>query len=90
MQKNFPVKNDWILETKKNLAECGIDYNEDKISAMSKFTFKKLVKDKIYILSSSYLFQEKMKSAKCINLSTWRMQDYLVTDRLSLSEKRLL
>ena len=36
------------------------------------------------------MLDEKAKSKKCEMLSTWKMQDYLVTDRLSLSEKHLL
>ena len=42
------------------------------------------------MLAYTFLSEEKMKKTKLANLSTWRMQDYLVSDNLSLSEKRLL
>ena len=42
------------------------------------------------MLAYSYLLDEKSKSKKLVNLSTWKMQDYLLTEKLSLSEKRLL
>ena len=90
MQKKFPVKDDWVLEVSKNLEECGIDFDEDTIGAMSKNAFKRLVNEKIYLLAYTYLSEEKLKKTKLANLTTWQMQDYLVSDKLSLSEKRLL
>ena len=90
LQKKFPVKDDWVLEVSKNLEEWGIDFDEDRIGAMSKNAFKKLVNEKVYKLAYTFLSEEKIKRTKLANLSTWRMQDYLVSDHLSLSEKRLL
>ena len=90
LQKKFPVKDDWILQIGEDLKECQIEFDEEEICSMSKYTFKKLVKEKIYMLAYSYLLDEKSKSKKLVNLSTWKMQDYLLTEKLSLSGKRLL
>ena len=87
LQKTFPVKDDWILQIGEDLKECQIEFDEEIICSMSKYSFKKLVKEKIYMLAFSYLLDEKSKIKKLVNLSTWKMQDYLLTEKLSLSEK---
>ena len=57
---------------------------------MTKYRFKKLVKEKINNVVCTYLLDGESESSKLRNLHTWKLQDYLITDRLSLSEKQLL
>ena len=47
IQRDIPIKNDWINLVKDDLQSCGINYDESEIKAYSKLTFKRLVKDKL-------------------------------------------
>ena len=50
-QKIFAVKNDWVLQIRSDLEECKINLSEHEISKMSKYSFKKLIKENIRILT---------------------------------------
>ena len=46
-QQLSPVKNDWCLKIKEDLAYLDIDKDESEISAMTKLTFKQYLNIKI-------------------------------------------
>ena len=49
-QKIFAVKNYWVLQIRSDLEECKINLSEYEISKMSKYSFKKLIKENTRIL----------------------------------------
>ena len=90
-QKKFAVKNDWVLQVQKDFGECNINLSEDEIARMSKYRFKKLIKEKIRILAANYLIAKKEKHSKSENLEySKEMQVYLRNESLKLRDKLLL
>ena len=90
-QKKFAVKNDWVLQIQCDLNECKIDLTETEIFEMSKYSFKKLIKEKIRILAADYLINQKEKHSKSNNLEySKEMQVYLRNESLKIREKILL
>ena len=90
-QQLSPVKNDWCLKIKEDLAYLDIDKDESEISAMTKLKFKKYLNIKIKDAAQKYLSSLKNKHTKSEGLSvTDQMQSYLISSKLSLSEKQLM
>ena len=90
-QKKFAVKNDWVLQVQCDLNECKIDLSETEIFEMSKYSFKKLIKENIRILAADYLINQKEKHSKSDNLEYSKdMQVYLRNESLKPREKMLL
>ena len=92
-QKQFRVKDDWIYDIEKDLADFGIDFDEEKISSMKKHTFKKLVCEKMREFSHSKLLEEKdgKNLSKLSGLSShYGMKEYLSSEKLNVDEKCLL
>ena len=73
------VKNDFVHTCKKYLKTLDIDLSFKEIESMSKFTFKKLVKEKIKSAAFVYLEEQKNKQEKIkdIPYSKLEMQTYL-------------
>ena len=67
-QKSFSVKNDWFLQIKSYLNECEINLSESEISKMRKYSFNKLVNEKINLISAQYLIALKERHSKSLNL----------------------
>lgn len=90
-QQKFSVKNDWINTLRDDLNQCGILQSESEIKQMKKGKFKKLVKDKIRQLSNEYLvsLQESHSKSRKIRI-TENIKHYLISNEISLEEKRLL
>ena len=63
-QKTFPVRNDWVCQIQSDLETCGIDQTEEELSKMKKGSFKKLVDEKIQLVSATYLINLKDKHSK--------------------------
>ena len=85
------MKNDWVLQVQSDLDDCGIDLNEDEISLMKRDSFKKLVCEKIYLLSAKYLTGLKERHSKSEHLKySQEMQLYLRNEALNIEGKRLL
>ena len=59
---------------------------------MSKYKFKKLVKEKIKIKASEFIYsiRDKENRSKSKNLKTFKLQNYLRTNNISTKEKKLL
>ena len=83
LQEKFAVKNDWVLQIKNDLNECNISQSENEISKMSKYSFKKLIKEKIRTIAAQYLIALKEKHSKSENLEySKEMQVYLRNESL--------
>ena len=90
-QKLFTAKNDWILQVKSDLDECGIFLTDNEIAMMKRISFKKLVKDKINLLSAQYLCSLKERHSKSSNLQySKEMEPYLRNELLSIESKKLM
>ena len=90
-QKLFTVKNDWVLQVQSDLNECGIDMTENEISRMKRISFKKLVCEKINLLSAQYLTGLKQRHSKSEHLKySQEMQPYLRNESLNIEGKKLL
>ena len=73
------------------MSECDINLTDNEIERYSKYQFKMLVKKKIKLKAAEYLteMQTRHNKSKCLYQSD-EMQEYLMTDELSTSEKKLL
>ena len=90
-QTLLPSKNDWILQLQNDLEECGIELSEENIKNMKKEKFKNLVLKKIKTLAKEYLLTLRGKHSKSKNLMHRdSLKDYLKTENVSVSEKKLL
>ena len=90
-QKMFTVKNDWILQVQTDLKECGINLAESEISKLKRISFKKLVCEKINLLSAQYLTGLREHHSKSEHLIySKEMQPYLRNELLNIEGKKLL
>ena len=90
-QKISPVKNDWYLQVKEDLEKCNIFLSETEISNMKRHRFKSLVKERVRELAWAYLIKLKGSHTKSKYLDeSFKIQHYLVSDDLTLDEKRLI
>ena len=90
-QKISPIKNDWYLQVKEDLENCSIFLFETEISNMKRHKFKSLVKEKVREQARDYLIKLKRSHLKLNYLDeSFKMQQYMVSDKLAIDEKRLL
>ena len=67
-QITSPIKGDWILTVKENLAHLGIDMSLEAISGTSKNAFKAIVKEAINKKALEYLQSLQSSHSKSKNL----------------------
>ena len=90
IQKQFSSNNDWILQIAEDKKDLNIDISDESIKILKKGAIKKYIKRKLYQKATEFLFVNKMKHSKSTNLTSFKLQDYLQTDKLSTKEKKLL
>ena len=90
-QQSLSCKNDWVLQLRSDLEECTITLSEEEIKCMKKEKFKSIVKKQVKTLAQKYLIGLRSKHFKSENLMCINsMKDYLKTEKINLSEKKLL
>ena len=90
-QQKFATKNDWIITLRSNLDQCNFLLSESEIKLMKKHKFKRLVSAKMKQLSDEYMITLQQSHTKSNRISiTENIKQYLISDQLSLEEKRLL
>ena len=90
-QKSFSVKKDWFLQVKSDLEECQIDMSECEIASMTKYSFSKLVNEKINLIAAQYLIGLKDRHSKSLHLKySTEMQPYLRNENLTIQNKKLM
>ena len=90
-QKSFSVRNDWFLQVKADLDKCEIDLSECEIAKMSKYSFSKLINEKINLIAAQYLVGLKERHSKSLYLKySTEMQPYLCNENLSIQNKKLM
>ena len=82
-------KGPWFLQIKSD--ECEIDLSESEIAKMKKYSFNKLVKDKVNQIAAKYLIglKERHSKSEYLKYST-SMQPYLQNENLSIQGKKLM
>ena len=91
-QRNNPVKDDWTTQIDKDKEELNINLSDSDIKEMSKFNFKKLIKEKIKISTMDHLNQLKESHSKIKNIEypDLKCSDYLVNKIISTKEAKML
>lgn len=91
-QWNYPVKDDWTLEVKKNLEELEIDLSLEKIKMKSKNSFKRLVKIKTKEYTLNYLLnlQDGHKKMENLHYTELKLQNYLKDSKIPVAEAKNL
>ena len=76
-QKQFPVKNDWVLQVEEDMHKCKLELTEEDIASMN--------------LSEEYLKKQIAKHSKTDKLyPSDKMQNYLINLNMTVEEKKLL
>ena len=83
-QTSKPIKNDWCLTVQSNLKTLNINKSESEIKLMSKYSFKKIVKDAIKKETFQYLNQKKLLHSKVMHIQYihFKMQDYFYPNQM--------
>jgi hypothetical protein len=90
-QQSLPCKNDWVLQLKTYINDCRITLSEEEIKCMKKEKFKSIVKKQVNTLAQEYLIGLRSKHSISENLLHINsMKEYLKTDKITVSEKKLL
>ena len=93
-QIDSPMKGDWILTVREDLAHLDINMNMEAIAATSKSAFKIIVKEAIYKKALQYLqtIQSSHSKAKNLKYSKIMLQPYLQPSdaKLSINEKQFI
>ena len=92
-QRISPCKNDWVLQIDDDMRYCKIDKSDDEIKKMKKYSFKKLINEKIRNITNAYLLElrddpSRSKSKKFY--PSEELKDYLKSNELTTEEKQLL
>ena len=91
-QLSNPVKNDWAVTYKEDLEKLQIDLQLEDIRNLSKYSFKKIVKEKISQFAFKALTNEQRNLSKVNHLkfSGLKIQEYLLPNKLGLSMSRFV
>ena len=90
-QKLFSVRNDWVLQVQSDLDECDIQLTESEMATMKKYSFTKLINEKINQSAAQYLIGLREKHSKSDNLKfSSEMQSYLRNEKVSIQGKKLM
>ena len=89
-QKRDNVKGDWIRLLEKDFAFIGISMDEEEISTISKYEYKRKIKSLVQRAVLKYLNEEKLKHRKLdsIRYTELKIQPYL-SSQMSNAEKEL-
>jgi len=90
VQWQNPVKNDWTLTVRQDLADFGMSADPENIRKFSKNTFKGQVKGKAKEYAFFKLMSQKSMHSKMNNLSysELQLQSYFTLPELSITEMR--
>ena len=92
-QQRNPVKGDWCLVVQEDMNDLGLEnITWDEIENMSKYKFKKQVKEAMIDTAFQDLIDAKNKLSKMKNLKydKLELQEYLKSQEISLRQKKML
>ena len=77
--ESLPEFPNWLQDIKNLLKKYSIDLSEEQIKLMSKYSFKKVIKNSVYLLAFEQLKQECRSKSKTqgLSYSEFKMQNYL-------------
>ena len=86
------VKNDFVYTCKKYMKTLNLEVTFEEIEKMSKFTFKKLLKEKVNSAAFLYLEEQKIKQKKIKDIvySGLEMQEYLENGDRDIRVSRMI
>ena len=92
IQKSCRVKNDWVVQIEKDKNEIGLSLSDEDVATMSKWRFKKLLRQKIRDAALQHLNNQALAHSKSIALvkTELKCEDYITDTRFSVSEVQLL
>ena len=90
LQKESPIKGDWVSTVMKDLSDLRIYETMDEIKEMSRNKFKNLIKSRIEVNALDYLQKKRGSKGNEIKLTRLEMSEYLLpfNNKLSIEEKR--
>ena len=85
-----PTKQDWTEQIKTDLSDLKLKLSLEEIESKSKTTFKNMVKVKIKEYALDSLNEKKFQHSKMddVIFTELKIQEYLVSEELSLSQKQ--
>ena len=91
-QYEKPTKGDWWFDVKKDLIDLELEMSLEEIKRMSKNSFKRRIKSAVEKVSLKYLNNKKFEKTKLKDLcyEDLKMQEYLKSSDLKISERKLL
>ena len=91
-QRRKPTKNDWILTVDQDKKEINMMLTDDQISKMSKYKYKKYVKEKVRSTAFKDLLARKESHSKVEDIcyNKFALQKYLSSSKFTMKQKRLL
>ena len=90
VQRWSPSEGDWVLQVRKDMTDINLDLSEEEIKSMSKYMFKKLVKQKIIKFAISILESRKKQKSLKLKITKFEPQVYILSKNLSISEVQTL
>ena len=87
-QWNYPVKDDWTNDVKKDLTDFDIKLDLDLIRKMSKEAFKTLVKFKARKYEISDLLKVDLSKMENLHFDNIKLAKYLDLDEITVSEAK--
>ena len=92
IQKDCPVKNDWVLQVQRDREEIDLGLTDSDFTTMSKWQFKKTLKKKVYAAAIKHLnniAEDHSKSYPLIK-SELKCEAYITDSRFKVHEVQLL
>ena len=92
IQKDCPVKNDWVLQVEIDRKEINLDLSDDDFTSLSKWQFKKTLKKKIYEAATNHLntLAENHSKSRPLMKSEIKCEPYISDMRFKTHEVQLL
>ena len=96
--KQNPIKNEFVQTCKKYLQVLNINMSFEEIAKLTKYQFKKIVKEKTTIAAFKYLIEKKdkpdkngkMKRKSCIYYEKLELQHYLLDGNKNINISKFI
>ena len=90
VQWNSPVRNDWTVTVRQDLADLGMSANPEELLKYSKYSLNKIVKDKARDYAFRILNQLKASHSKLklVQYSEFKLQSYFTLPGVDISDLR--
>ena len=74
-QKISSCRNDWVIQISEDLKVCNISYNEEELRKMKRFTYKKLIKQKVREAFKVYLLKIRNDPNRSKSKNLWPVDE---------------